>query len=268
MTGRPGERRGNELWLRCPYCGDSQKDKNHAHYSVNTEGKFHCLRCGVGGHLSLRDLLTYVYADHRDFVAEVTHEIDWEDMLDEILPGAAYSRASALDRFHIDTLNQHYDVFLSRDTEGDIVGLALFDLTRKRRMVLGTKLFGWAGTALTSSVTTPLRLVEGPYDVMGTQDVCTYGLPSRNQLRRLQGHYVILCPDGDVWPDATKRRAILRLLDVTGPTILGIERLPDDKDPDEVPYKDRKFIPTKEVPKSWHAPTRLRNRMRSVTSSD
>lgn len=177
MTGRAGERRGNEIWLRCPHCGDTQKSQSKAHYSINSEGLFHCLRCGVGGRLSLRDYLKFLYADHRDLIPDVSTALDWEDILDELLPGPGYSRPSALDRFHLSNVDRHYDVFLSRTPEGDIVGLALSDLAHRRRMLVGTRSFGWAGAALTSTPQGPLRLVEGPYDVMGTQDVCTYGLP-------------------------------------------------------------------------------------------
>jgi len=263
MTGRAGERKGNEIWLRCPFCGDSQKDANKAHYSINTEGKYHCLRCGVGGRLALRDYLKYVYTDHSDLISDVQDTVDWEDILDELIPGPAYSRRSALDRFHVANVGRNYDVFLSRDTEGDIVGLCLADLSNRRKLVVGRKAFGWTGRHLTSSRKAPLRLVEGPYDVLSERDVCTYGIPAPRQLRALQGHYVIICPDGDVWPDITKRRTVLKLLDVPGPTVLGYERLADHQDPDEVPYDQRPFIPAKEIPKTWRAKGRLRSQVSS-----
>lgn len=267
MTGRPGERTGNELWLRCPHCGDSQKSKNKAHYSVNSEGLYHCLRCGVGGRLHLRDYIAYVWRDHADLLhhdALVGPDSDWEDLLDELTPGPGYSRFSALDRYHVRTTTELLDVFLSRNTRGDITGLCLADLDAKRKRVVGTRSLGWSGSELTSSAAAPLRIVEGPYDVLTDRDICTYGLPSKNQLKRLKGHYVLICPDGDVWPDPGKRRAILNLLTVPGPTIVGFEVLGADEDPDDVPYAQRTRITVKEMQKPWRQRDRLRRRIRNV----
>lgn len=258
MTGRAGERKGNELWLRCPHCGDSQNDLNKAHYSVNTEGLYHCLRCGAGGRLSIKEFLNIALGEHADFI-DTVDEKDWEDTLDELMPGPFYSRFSALDRFHIRTAKNNYDVFLSRNIQGDIVGLALSDLVEHKRILLGEKVLGWKGDELLSTPEDPLRLVEGPYDVVTDRDVCCYGLPRRRQLQMLRGHYVILCPDGDVWSDFTKRRAILLLLQVyDGATITEIEVLPEGIDPDDMLYADRPRITAQELKRQWRVSERRR----------
>jgi len=269
VTGRPGERVGNELWLRCPHCGDSQKNKDKAHYSVNAEGLYHCLRCGAGGRLHLRDYLAFVWKDHRDLIkpeALTGPDTDWEDVLDELIPGPGYPRQSALDRFHVQTASALYDAFLSRNTRGDITGLCLADLDNRSKIVVGTKTLGWTGERLLSSPDRPLRIVEGPYDVLSDSDVCTYGLPTKNQLKRLKGHYLIICPDGDVWPDPGKRAAMLNLLRVEGPTILGFEVLDDGMDPDDVPYNLRTRLAVKEIKKPWAQRNRLRRVIKNLTS--
>ncbi|MGC8735036.1 MAG: hypothetical protein ACP5RD_08455, partial [bacterium] len=39
--------------IRCPYCGDSVKDKTHAHCYIHLEQNvFYCARCNTGGSLS------------------------------------------------------------------------------------------------------------------------------------------------------------------------------------------------------------------------
>lgn len=258
MTARPGERKGNELWLRCPHCGDSSKSPDKAHYSVNSEGKFHCLRCKAGGRLPLRDYLAFVYQDNADLIPDVDTLVDWEEVLDDIQPGSAYPRGSALDRYHITTPHHRWDVFLSRNVKGEILGLCLSDLENHKRMVIGKVLLGWQGDTLLSSPTSPLRLVEGPYDVLSERDVCTFGLPARSHLKALRGHTIVLCPDGDVWPDHAKRSTILRLLNNEHAEILGVEFLPDGMDPDEVPYDKRKFINKKDIKHSWLTNQRLR----------
>jgi hypothetical protein len=50
-----------EVRVRCPYCGDSKKDRNHAHLYIemNPPFKFYCQKCSTGGVLNnqtLRDL--------------------------------------------------------------------------------------------------------------------------------------------------------------------------------------------------------------------
>lgn len=254
MTGRPGQVLNGELWLRCPHCGDSQRNEDKAHYSVTPEGLFSCLRCGAGGRLSIRDYLA-VAIQSDGFLSATSIQPDddrWEDLLDELAPGPGTARFSALDRYHINTLGKRFDVFLSRSAHGDIHGLCLVNSETRAKQVLGQKLFGWKGEDLYSTETSPLRIVEGPYDVLSDRDVCVFGLPRVKLLRSLKGHYAILCPDGDVWVDYTKLRVILRcLMDTTGPKYLGAEYLPDGKDPDDVPYHQRKFIPIKQVRNRW-----------------
>lgn len=39
------------MYVRCPYCGDSRNDSNHAHCGITTKPPFfyHCVRCDTGG---------------------------------------------------------------------------------------------------------------------------------------------------------------------------------------------------------------------------
>ena len=247
MTGIAGQWKGDELWLRCPHCGDSDKDLRKAHYSINREGLYHCVRCKAGGRLNLRDYLSLVLDSEGRPRPTTLKDDDWEDLLDELMPGAGSRRFSALDRYHLTTGKIVFDVFLSRDIKGDIVGLSLVDPERHKRKVMGRKFFGYRGD-LESSPDDPLRVVEGPYDCLTPRDVCVFGLPSVNVLRGLQGHFVILCPDGDVWPDWTKRKTILDALSMEGgPTFVGVEVLRDGEDPDEVPYEQRRLVEPRRV---------------------
>jgi hypothetical protein len=44
----------SEVSVRCPYCGDSHKDRSHAHFYINTVAPFffYCQRCETGGVLN------------------------------------------------------------------------------------------------------------------------------------------------------------------------------------------------------------------------
>jgi hypothetical protein len=106
----------------------------------------------------------------------------------------------------------------------------------------------WVGDGpVVSSPDDPIRLVEGPYDVISDRDVAVFGFLSRRDLEMLQGHCVILCPDGDVWQDQALATKISRLLEWAfnspkAPHVVGLEYLKEGKDPDEVPIADRAFI--------------------------
>ena len=55
MTQKAGTYVDGELWLRCPYCGDSDRNRWKAHFSINGEGLYHCLRCKASGKLPTRE---------------------------------------------------------------------------------------------------------------------------------------------------------------------------------------------------------------------
>jgi len=266
MTGKAGEVKNGELWLRCPFCGDSQRDSRKAHYSVNRAGLYYCVRCHRGGRLPLSVYLRLLTDGPLRSGGDALDD-DWEDLLEELDPGPGSQRFSALDRFHIgDPGGGALDVFLSRNVDGEIVGLALAGEGRKT--VEGRKLFGFAGDeALVSTPDDPLRIVEGPYDVLSDRDVCVFGLPSVKVMRRLRGHFVLLCPDGDVWPDFTKRQVIMRALsDTRGPMYVGVEMLRDGEDPDEIPYEDRRRVDARKLVLRWKEDLRRKRWQKTFTS--
>lgn len=84
------------------------------------------------------------------------------------------------------------------------------------------------------------RVVEGPYDVIYPEDVCTFGIPSRNQAKLLRPYKLILCPDGDMWKRKDTLFAWLRPFMYN--QIVWVEKLPLDKDPDEIPKGKREVI--------------------------
>lgn len=256
-----------ETWYRCPFCGDSPNSQK-MHFSVNPQGLYHCFRCGVGGRLTSKEYLALVSTGSNtgtqgnEPLRANTGSYTVDDTLDELLPGAATRRFSSLDRYH---LEPNWDAFLSRNTQGSTVGLVLISVPtpgeKRVRKVLGQRCLGWRGDVLLSSPAQPLRVVEGPYDCLDDRHVCLFGLPDPHNLRFLLGHYVILCPDGDVWGDAGMLRNLVNLIwpkyHRPGPEILGVEKLPDGLDPDQVPVTGREFL-TKEALLQWLDSTSVR----------
>lgn len=153
-----------------------------------------------------------------------------------LVPGPASPRPSALDRYHIDD----FDAFLSRDGAGQTVGVAL--RRRGEHRFHGQRVLGWVGDVLLSRPHDPLRLVEGPYDVLTPRDVCAFGFPTSAAWAALAYQFVIACPDGDVWEDREQARLYVRALlraERLGVVIVGVEVLPPGLDPDQVPVADR-----------------------------
>lgn len=119
------------------------------------------------------------------------------------------------------------------------MGYSIRDVDKKRLITVGRRGLGYMGDDLLGCST--VRIVEGPYDVLSAEDVCTFGLPSNSQVQQLQGLTLILCPDGDLWyrPNLLQRY-LARFRDCY---VAWVERIPDGADPDETPEEDRYRYP-------------------------
>lgn len=261
-----GEHKNGELWVRCWICGDSERNPDHAHMSINGDGLFHCVRCNAGGKLSSTDFLRHVDSSllsQINISNNTTSNSHWKYVYDDLLPGPGNQRHSLLPRYHTDIGGKPHDVFVCRDSRGDPIGLATVS-PDGQKSIMGNKGVSWVGDGiLLSSPDSPIRLVEGPYDVMYSNDVCVYGIPDANALYHLRTHSIILCPDGDVWT-FEKRQILLKLLRTitsnnTPCQILGMEKLPDDLDPDECPVEHRQFIPVERCHQLYSDLTAYRN---------
>lgn len=242
------------LWMVCPYCDDTV---GHMVFNPDT-WTLHCFRCGVTAYapLDMGDTLRAAPRRHGG-TKDVGPQEQLSRVLDQLLPGPGLARPSSLARYHVtDRFGQLWDAFLSRETDGEITGVHLRssgDLKRAR--TIGHRALGYVGTNLGDrGLARPLRIVEGPYDVTAAEfDVCVFGVPTSRQVKRLAGHLVILCPDGDVWPrpDLLERWVGPWLAD-PNIVVIAIERLPDSLDPDEVPVEERERMPNDVLAKLRH----------------
>ena len=257
---RPGTIIGHELFVRCPYCGDSKNNKYKAHFSINiVRYVYHCFRCGVSGKLSNAQMLSLIHElPNMEFITRNidSHSRLLSDVLDELNPGAGSSRQSRLSRWHHG--EQRDDTFLSRSVSGQVVGVHIRPRDKKKIRTYGMLAFGYKEEELISSPKSPLRIVEGAYDVLYSKDVCVFGTINYGKLKALVGHYICLCPDGDIWerPDLLKefhRTVKLLYLNYSGKGawITGIEYISKGRDPDEVPVNEREYIPIKEYLKHF-----------------
>lgn len=248
MTHPHGTVEDGELWLRCPHCGDSQRNEWKAHHSINLRsGKFYCLKCGAKGVLTIKQLLALAdYADVSIFVGE--DRDDPEIVLPDLTPGPATRRYSMLDRWKHFRDGEWRDAFPMHEPDGTLVGIYLRG-DGKTSEILGEVGYSWVeGEVLRSTPNDLYRIVEGPYDVLESNDLCIFGTISRGRLESLRGQYLLLCPDGDVWTDPgllKQFRNTLRWLlrrPWNAPMLVGVEYLPDNKDPDEVPIPNRERL--------------------------
>lgn len=253
---------GGEYWLRCPYCGDSENDPNKAHFSINLRsGLYFCLRCNARGKLNKKAQFELFGRLPVDLSEEAINKVDTEDQFREILDrleeGAPWSRPSLLPRYtYTDDYGQVWDAFISYDNhDGAEIGvlLRLADTQQKKAYFYGSRGFSWVGDSFPSSANKPIRLVEGPYDVITPQDVVVFGLLSKYTVSEFTGENIILCPDGDVWQKENLRKPFFTLLryllyqSYAVPWLVGVEYIPEGADPDECPPDQRLFITRQEV---------------------
>jgi hypothetical protein len=245
---------GSELWLRCPYCGDSPRNPQKGHFAVNIhKGVYNCLRCKIAGRVSDAQLLELSNYTHLFSAAATNEGMHFTEVLSILSPGAATSRRSQLSRYQLPFGEQVLDAFILRDPkDGSEVGVYTRG-AKKYSHVYGERGFSWSYDGpLLSSPDHPIRLVEGPYDILTSQDVACYGTISKEVLRPLAGHSVILTPDGDIWTDYDKRASFLNTLNhLMRPgsmiDLVGLELLMDGKDPDEVPVDQRTRLDRREM---------------------
>ncbi len=217
----------NRVWQRCHICGDSQKRKNIGHMVVNqATGRYHCFRCSSNG------VLPVFIPSWREtpLATPVTPAPQKEKEITEITQRTG-GRPSLL--AHQYTAGRA-DVFFSTSGGYQVVQDGKKLSYGPLRQGLGVPAFN---PSLKSSLDWPLVIVEGPYDVLdGFTDVCLFGaVPTQAQLAMLAGRYVIVRPDGDVWQEDKRGLlvSILRAWRRGKAIVLGVERLPDGKDPDE-----------------------------------
>lgn len=137
------------------------------------------------------------------------------------------------------------DIFGIKAPNGEITGYHERRIP-KQSITEGKRLFGYSSDFLDFSET--YRVVEGPYDCIYPNDVCVFGLPGKEQSKLLKPYKLILCPDGDIWTSEEKVLQWFRPFLYN--KIQYVERLPDDKDPDEVPEKERRKLVWKTL-KNW-----------------
>lgn len=233
--------RSNKLYMRCPHCGDSA-DEEHGHLIVYIKtGYFTCLRCQVEGQLNFADqlgLYSQYQRSSRKRPGFISADSPSHPQVVPELGPAEWQRPSLVTRrFNIEG---QYDVFETRDLfHGKVWGYHVRDSQLKQSRNLGSRAFGFHGEV--PKLGSLIRLVEGPYDVVYPNDVCTYGLlPSEQQLRQLRYFRVILCPDGDVWT-STPKQLRTYLSRFRGLFIEHVERLSGD--PDEIPISQREVVP-------------------------
>lgn len=239
MTGRPNTLVGNEYWVRCPECGDSDKHYK-AHLSINVDnGAFYCFRCGWSGCLGLSQLLSLI-VDVGNFEVATDVPLIKPSEDPELKVGPGSGRFSLLERYYLldPSDGKPWDGFVYRDPRGRATGYLLRrgdrSISYGRRTYLYPDPLGGPSTIL--------RIVEGPYDVLYPEDVAVGGIIRPETIYRdLSPYQFIFCPDGDVWENQELLKPFLLGLYrvILRGAVAGVEYLPDGKDPDEVSKEDR-----------------------------
>lgn len=173
-------------WLKCPECGDSIKSRR-CHMMVDSKGSCYCFRCGYSSQLSVEALIGIALGD---------------SSIDEELEGLGHEDThpvSSLRKTALETYGEEgRDVisFQMRDHNGTVVGWHDREPGMKG-LNTGRRGLGYVGDKLTSSPSSPLVIVEGPYDVISDRHVCVFGMITPSAVKYLRLQYVWLQPDPD-----------------------------------------------------------------------
>lgn len=205
---------GNKITVRCPYCGDSQRhlDKGHLTVYIDTLS-FYCFRCGTHGELSIKDamaLLSLVPSAGAGPFGGITLPLTRAQgayrgaeshSADITTPPATWDSTISDDARFSEVRKRWqsggFDIFEMRTKAGSRTGFHLRKLEEKRSYTIGKVGLGYFDDKL--SPRKVWKVVEGPYDVLDKDFVCTFGVPTESMVRELGIYDLILVPDGDVW---------------------------------------------------------------------
>lgn len=215
--------------ITCPYCKGNTKANRKTLYLYIDTNTYHCHRCQAHGNISqLEDVEISLERKPTATLSEA-----WNNLGDRFSVCRQRNFENGKDTFQIKLPN------------GKVIG----QHTRsrgKRSKTEGLRGFGYRESFL--DPTQIYRVVEGPYDCIYPNDVCVFGIPSEAQGKLLKPYKLILCPDGDIW---TSEKSVLQWFKpFLWSNVVAVERLPDDKDPDEIPSKERTEIEWQKL-KQW-----------------
>lgn len=186
-------------WLRCPSCGDSEKNRGKAHMMVDTEGKTYCFKCNEFTQLSIGALLD-IALGNRSLDETIEESFELEDR-----GGKETGRFTRLEVYEEDEVAAA-DAFEMRNQHGKRVGWHV-RYPRKQFKNEGDRGVGYVSSGpLRSTPAEPLVLVEGPYDVVKDHYVCVFGTINAGGLSKyFKIQWVWLYPDPDQVDTSLKR---------------------------------------------------------------
>jgi len=165
MTYQVGTISKNNLYLRCPYCGDSTRRRGVGHLNIHlSSGAYYCYRCGNGGILAASQFLEIIEREGLDVAAPIGLPAFEEYAT---LPIADDDRYTLL----VSRLEGTCRIWEMRKPDGRVVGYHRRYPERQFENV-GHKALGYVGNALLS--TGVIRVVEGVYDVVLPHSVCLF----------------------------------------------------------------------------------------------
>lgn len=251
MTGKPHEIKNGRYWTFCPNCKEPHYFAGkHVHFGISLKTfTGYCYRCGyIGG---IEDLTSQEISTLLNVTSEEAPKTE-RTILSTPVPGGLFGRPTALDVYHWNG----FELFIRFD-------IRTFEPTGVHLRQRGSKGVSYGqgrGVGLSKEILRGeqfpfYRLVEGPYDALYPNDICLYGLPSKGLFRRLiNGGFLplVLCPDGDVWGNPTLLKTWFSFPLQNPQYFLYVERLPQDKDPDEVLEKQREKVPISALSEVLH----------------
>jgi len=243
----------NKLYQRCDICGDTQKNPDRGHLILYLDtGTVHCYRCGYHAQRTIGDMISVWSHYHIQPKAKETIFDDPKN-LPEIAPGTIGS-SGRVSYVQGRWSGKGAEIFLMRDLLGKKLGYHVKGFLQKRSENHGTRGFGYYGDSapiLGNETHDVYRIVEGPYDVIYPNDLCTFGLPTMSHIVMLGIRNLILCPDGDVIQDARLLKRWFQPFLKQNMLITGVEMIPDKLDPDECPQENRTLVPWEDF-KRWY----------------
>lgn len=217
-------------YFRCPDCGDSKKRSYIAHAFIDRNGATYCYRCHHSTRLTIEQQIHFLLNDDMD----IEDAAIWTPNADITIN--RNGRATLLTKYN-DPEDMSADAFSMRDQYGNLIGWH----TRFKNKIMhneGKRGVNWPGAddgvSLKSSSSSPLTVVEGPFDVIRKDFIAAYGAISYSTMKHLKFQHINLWPDPDMLDSKYKRAAFVKMMEMVNDNLCFVHGLyVSNADPDK-----------------------------------
>lgn len=222
---------------RCEHCTGLHTGQSRKTKQIYDDGGSYCHRCGyVTKGTNIVELLKALQTDLNDEEEIVQPLYNWRTYRRYPLE---HERTTILQSYK--SIRDGYVAFRMTKSNGELIGFHNRSTHSKDFFTEGDRGISFSGERLRGTPSSPLIVVEGPYDCRTEQHVCVYGKITKNNISKFfKLQNIWLHPDPDCVDTAEKRKKFEKMIkELIDDHLVFIQGyIVSDADPDECVVMD------------------------------